>query len=386
MFFKNKLANGANVGGLIFLIAVLFILYTLVLPPCDKCQLLGEDCSNVCEGELGSKILLKESIGEVGVESKDEIIHVLDSADLFIKTEPNLRILSNSLEIKNALFGQTNQKLEFELDDLENLNEISLVFAVLEAKGNLIISLNEREIFNQKLIKNKIETINLPKEYLEEKNKLWLEVSNPGFAFWSTNKYRLKDVNLKEFFELIHSSESLEFSVSSSERNSLSSSNLHFYVYCKEESEQSDILKVHLNDNIVFNQYVPCVNEEHDLELEKNYFLSGVNDLEFSVSGGNYLISDIEISNEVGGEVYPSYIFYIRNDVYEGHGQYYLTLDMSGDEKKAEIILNDEILNLNTVNNFKQFDISNEIKRGNNFIEVKPISSFEINEIKIEYE
>ena len=121
MFFKNKV--GGTVGGLIFMIGLFILLYTLILPPCDKCELLGEDCSEVCKDKIYGEILLSENIGYVG-EYSNSVDHNLDSADLFIKNEPSSSVLSNYLEIKHGLFGESDQVLEFSLDDMDNLNKL----------------------------------------------------------------------------------------------------------------------------------------------------------------------------------------------------------------------------------------------------------------------
>ena len=380
MFFKNKV--GGTVGGLIFMIGLFILLYTLILPPCDKCELLGEDCSEVCKDKIYGEILLSENIGYVG-EYSNSVDHNLDSADLFIKNEPSSSVLSNYLEIKHGLFGESDQVLEFSLDDMDNLNKLILSFYVIESKGDMIIELNNKVILNQNLIAGKIENVELPLNFLEENNKLMLRVSPPGFNFFSSNKYLLKDVILKENFELVHSSEVLDFSVNSSEFGALEDSSLSFYVYCKEDVESENILKIYLNENLLLNEVISC--GDYFVDMDSSYFVKGVNELEFSISGGNYLIGDIIVSNSVSDVVYPAYEFYVSDRIYGLATNYYLSLDMSGNSKKAEIILNEEIIDLDSSNRFVEFDIKGMIKRGNNFIEVKPINDFEINELKIGY-
>ena len=386
MFFINKKGAEPKLQGLVILIGILIILYTIVMPPCERCQILGDDCSDVCDEGLAEGILLDVSPGNLDLDYDDTITHELDSVDLFIHDEPELVTLSNSLEIKNGLFGELDQELEFTLSELDTLNEIVLRFAVVEAKGDLIITLNGKQIFNQKLSENRIESIDLPKEYLEEENSLRLQVSPSGLAFWSSNKYYLKDVKLKKEFELVHSFEVLDFSMSSSEKGSIEESELQFFVFCKGTAGESNVMKAYLNSNLIFSKLVPCNSEEYTIELEEEDFESGVNELKFSVSGGDYLISDIEIRNDVEGLVYPSYSFYIRNDVYEDADDYYLNLEMFGDRKRADIIINDEIIEMNTENTYAQYSISRMIRKGNNFIEIRPDSDFNIDELKIVYE
>ncbi len=386
MFLRNKIgAKAPSVQGLVVLIGALLVLYVLVMPPCEKCELLGGNCNEECESLIESQVLLKESPGEIGSDVDDVISHSLDSVDLFIQEGPEIITLANSLRVKNGLFGDLDQKLEFTINDLDNLDELFMSFAVIEAKGSLIVTLNGKQILNQEINEDRIETIELPKVYLEEDNSIKLQVDPPGLDFWSSHKYYLKDVKLKKQFELVHSSEVLEFSVSSSERNSIKDSELEFFVFCKGNLGENNILKIYLNNNLIFSKMVPCMSEEYSVDLDEDYYEAGVNDLKFSISDGDYLISDIEIRNEVEGEIYPSYVFYIMDEIYEDVDYYYLILDMSSGNKKADIIVNDKTLKLNTDNSFIEFDITNHIKRGNNFIEIRPTNDFRINELKVGY-
>jgi hypothetical protein len=385
MFFMNKRGRDPSIQGLIVLIGIMIILYTIILPPCDKCNLLGSDCPDTCDLEDSGRVLLLEFPGDIGEIQDDSIKHVFESANLFDKGDPELKILSNSLEMKSGLFGSSDQNLDFGLDDIENLERLSLSFAVIESRGNLIITLNGKQIFNQDIDANKIETVELPMEYLEGNNDLELKVNPPGFAFWLTNKYSLKDITLKEEFELVHTSDVLDFSVSSSEKNSIVDSELRFYVYCKGTPGESNILKVHLNDNLLLSELMGCTNEDYSLDIDEDDFESGVNQLKFSVTGGNYLISDIRIDNVVSGKVYPSYTFYVSQEIYDDEDDFYLILDMTGDEKRGDIILNDEVIELDTSNTFKEYDVSDKIKKGNNFVEIRPLTDFRIDELKVGY-
>ncbi len=385
MFLLNKKGRDPTVEGLIFLIGIMIVLYTLILPPCDKCRLLGRDCPVTCDEVESGSVLLLESPGDVGEVEDDNVRHVFDSANLFSKSGPESSILSNSLMIKNSLFGTLDQDLEFSLDDLENLKEFTLDFAVVEAKGNLMIYLNGKEIFNEHIAPNNVKSVRIPVEYLEEENTLTMSVNPPGFAFWTSNKYYLKDIMLIKGFELTHTSEVFDFSVGSSERSAIKDSELRFYVYCKGEMGQTNVLKAYLNENLLYSELLACINENFKVEIDEDYFESGTNQLEFSVSGGDFLVTDIEIFNEVEGKVYPSYTFYISDSIYEEDYDYYLFLDMYGDEKIADIIVNDDILSLDTDTSLKEYDLTNILKEGNNFIEIRPYTDFSIDTLKIGY-
>ena len=123
-----KKAQG-TVSGLVILIGVLIILYVLLMPPCDKCELLDTSCPDYCVSEVEEGILLSVSPGEISFT--DEINHVLNSVNLFFNYEPKSKILADNLEISKSWFGSIDQEFSFNMEDLEDLDSVYLKFLVM---------------------------------------------------------------------------------------------------------------------------------------------------------------------------------------------------------------------------------------------------------------
>ena len=135
--------GSSSVAGLVFLIAVFIIIYVLVMPPCDKCRLLNnEDCKEICDSNSAEGILLSEEIGGVGLN--DQINHNLAPVNLYIRVEPEDEKLAGSLFVNRGWFGNVDQDLSFELEDLDNLEEVYFTTQIESGRGKLFIELNNR--------------------------------------------------------------------------------------------------------------------------------------------------------------------------------------------------------------------------------------------------
>ena len=375
--------GSSSVAGLVFLIAVFIIIYILVMPPCDKCRLLDNgDCTEVCDGNGAEGILLSDEIGEVNL--KDEITHTLDPVNLYIRVEPEEEKLAGSLFVNRAWFGNVDQDLSFELEDLDNLEEVYFSAKVAEGKGKLFIELNDRLVDQIEENRGSI-LVSLPSSYLKEKNNLKLYTSSPGIAFWSKNQYDLEDLKIRKEFERVHYEESRTFSMSKSERESLIESNLQFSVFCSAAGSLS-VLKVYLNDELLSSESIACESFDKEIELKGSNLNIGENKISFVIDDGTYLLTPITIKNRLNKEIYPSYNFNIDGEIYDSTGFYFLSLQMGSGRKEAKILLNNHNIELDSEDSYFQRDITNYIKKGNNFLEIVPEENFEINSIKIWYE
>ena len=69
----NVKKGQSTVSGLVMLIGLLIVLYILLMPPCEKCQLLNEDCPIECQQNYEEGVLLSVSPNNVGFN--DQIFH-----------------------------------------------------------------------------------------------------------------------------------------------------------------------------------------------------------------------------------------------------------------------------------------------------------------------
>ncbi len=378
-----KGGKSSSVGGLIFLIAIFIILYMLVMPPCEKCQLLNKgNCEDVCEISSLEGVLFYEEIGDVDLN--DEISHDMEQVNLYIRVEPEEENLAGSLYVDRGWFGNVDQDLSFNLENMGNLEEVSFLTRVSEASGKLFVELNGHMIEQLEVDAPKSVVVSLPSSYLKEKNKLKLYTDSPGLKFWHKNKYEMKDLRLRKIYEKIHYEEERSFFLSEIEKDHLSESTLDYSVFCSASGSLS-VLKIYLNGNIISSEAIECESFKRSLDLDENALKVGENELLFVIDDGNYLLSPVKVVNKLNQEIYPSYSFSIEEDVYDVAREYILSFKMSEGEKNARVIVNDYEFNLVDQSTYFEKDITSFVREGNNHIEIIPENGLKINEIRIDY-
>ncbi len=373
-----------SIGGLVFLIAIFIILYVLVMPPCEKCQLIKqEDCSDVCDESQLKGVLLFDDVGEVSV--RDQVVHELAPVNLYIRVDDAVETLAGSLFVNRGWFGNVDQDLEFNLEDLNNLDNVYLTFRVADSRGKLYIELNDHIIFSEEVDAPATKVLSLPDSYLEETNELKLYVDSPGLAFWAKNHYDLKNLEIRQEFETVHYEENREFSLSSNEKGHIQDSTLKFSVFCT-SAQGLTILKTFLNDKMLSSESILCQSFTKEIPLDRTDLEVGTNEVTFVIDNGNFLLSPVEIINNLDADIYPSYNFEVEDSVYDFADEYYLSLRMDSGDKEARIMINNYNINLDTSNTYYEKDITKYVKKGNNYIEIVPVGEFDINEIKVWYE
>jgi hypothetical protein len=379
----EKKGKGGSVGGLVFLIAIFIILYMLVMPPCEKCQLLNNgNCEDVCEISSLEGVLFYEEIGDVDLN--DEIVHEMEQVNLYIRVEPEEENLAGSLYVDRGWFGNVDQDLSFNLENIGNLEEISFLTRVVDASGKLFVELNGHMIEQLDIDAPKTISVSLPISYLKEKNKLKLYTNSPGIQFWHKNKYEMKDLRIRKIYEKIHYEESRSFFISDIEKDYLGESTLDYSVFCSAAGSLS-VLKIYLNNNIISSEAITCESFKKSLVLDNAALKVGENEILFVIDDGNYLLSPIKVVNKLNQEIYPSYSFVVEEEVYDVAGEYTLSFKMGSGEKNAKIIINNYEFNLIEEGIYFEKDITSFINMGNNHIEIIPENGLKINEIRIEY-
>jgi hypothetical protein len=374
----NKKASNP-VSTLIIIIGVLIVLYVLIMPPCDKCELLKTDCPSYCEDEGASEdILLSVEPGEVSLA--DRRTYDLGSMNLYSHSEPNIDELAESLSVSKGWFGTINQDLVFNIDSFSDLDSVELSFVVVDSRGDLKVYLNDRQIFSDSASSGRTVEIELPVSYLEEVNDLRLESEMPGLAFWARNYYDLRDIEILQYYEIVHSSEEKSFFMGDSEFDSLEAAELEFTIYCSSLDGDTGF-KIYLNNELVRSDNIGCIRDDISFSIDTSYFEQGTNEVKFLVDNGNFLLSGVEMKVWFDETVYPSYEF----DVDEKFGnefELYMKFGSSGD-KNGDIYLNGDTIVLDTGSNTFREDITDHVVVGTNYLEIRPDNEFEIDKLKV---
>lgn len=377
---KFKKAQG-TVSGLVILIGVLIVLYVVLLPPCDKCEILDNECPNYCEEVLEDNVLLSVSPGEIVYSS--EVVHSVNPVSLFINYEPEIKKLSDQVEVSKSWFGSLDQEFNFKIEELEDLDSASISFRVIDSKGEIYIYLNDRQVFSGEISSGDFKLVSLPLEYLEENNQLNLYVDPPGILFWVKNEYVLKDFELNKEFIKLHSSEERFFSVSPEEKNFLDESKLGYSIYCTSLDAEFANLKIYLNERQISSETISCESEDRSVDLEEIDFLVGQNSLVFLLDNGNFLINDIQILNELNKQVYPSYSFDVD---FEDNRKFMMSLSFESEDLNIlNFKINNELIPIEKHGAFFEQDITNFVKIGRNDVELTSEQPLEVNKLEVWY-
>lgn len=382
---KGQITSGSSIAVFVFLIALFMVFYVLLLPPEERNVLLNqtEDIEDNGVSSEYSDILLQQNPGIVKSFESDTIKHKIDSVSLYLKEEPLTSDLASSLYLSKGLFSEDKRELIFNIDDLNNLDQVNLYFLALNGQGNLIISLNGITIYENKV--SGLENIILPVDLLSDTNVLQFSVSSPGWNLFTKNYYNLRDVKIRESYEMTNTKEMRRFVLTDQEEGDAL---LRYYIFCN-TVERGARLRIFLNGEEISSEILTCVGAEKNIDIDENELESGENILMFEIDKGDFLINNIELEVEAKGGGYITYKFSVTEDQYEEmldeDLDAVLYMDFNDDEdKKATISVNGNEFSLDTDDiDYERF-VTNYIKEGNNFIKIIPINEFNIDELRIE--
>jgi len=104
---KRAQREGAAVAILLIVIALFMTFYILFIPPEDRNQLLQINQTNTSEGSsVGQVELLAESPGWVTPTAESATIHGIPSVNVFLKSEPKIINLAQSLVVEKSVFSK----------------------------------------------------------------------------------------------------------------------------------------------------------------------------------------------------------------------------------------------------------------------------------------
>jgi len=380
--------SAGPIAVLVFLIALFMAIYVLLIPQEDRDALLNQTSDDLKGIERSGEslyLLEPKNPGEIKPFASDIEIHDIDSVNVFIRDEPDVSLLSNSLSISKSSFSENPKKLNFGSEDLDLLNKVTLFFNVEKQEGSLIILVNGVEMFNE--VATGQQSITIPLTILDKLNAIEFKVSSPGAAIWSSNDYKLSDIRLKQNIELKNPIESRTFILTETE--SKEDAKLNFDVFCNNPSKsRGNRLTVIINGNQLEQEIMDCASSGKRLEINHEDLKQGKNILTFEIVKGDFLINNIELETKVkeGGAIKYDFSVVsedfddILSDVVEAE----LRLDFTDDiKKKATIDINGNKFTLETDETSFSRTVSSFIKEGNNFLRITPLNEFEIDNLEI---
>ena len=381
----KKAQSAVEVSVLIFLIGVAMVGYIILLPAEEREDLLGTSSSSEeSSTEEGSETLLSESPGQVSAEKSSTQTRSFEPMRLYSNTESNSRPLVSSLSVSRNILQNNYKSIGFDIDSLDTLEDLQLLFLITDSKGDISVSLNDHLLFEGVLTSNEL-PLDLPLDYLEESDNEIRLSSRFTWNIFSPNYYLLQDVQIIEGYTLADTEASRTFSVD--EPSEVSSAMLTYFITCNADEE--GILTITLNAHEVFSDRIFCEYlHERELSLDEDN-LQTSNSLKFEITEGDYNIEEAEVSLKSRTKDYPSFHFDIDSDLYEqinsGEKDVYLKMTFSDSvsEKSGTILVQEYSFDFDTEDDSYEKKISSYIDDGSNSISLEASEDFEIDNLKV---
>ncbi len=382
--------NAGNIAVLVALIALFIIIYVLLLPPSARRELLGDESGVGVGNNSGSgNVYFSRYLGELSPSTQvNSVYHNIPAVNMFTTNDKDLTTLSGYLQVSSAFIGSKSQNIAFNLDSPEDVKKASLYLLVEEADGNLILKLNGQEIYNNQLRANIQETIELPLQYLQGQNNIQLFVSSPGWMFWKTNNYKIREIKLRKETKISNKLVERTISIPASEWGSIDKAILKYSVFC--DREEDNILSIFVNDQLLYKDVPFCNIDADEIEVDKNNLVYGTNKIRFETMDGDYLIEQISLKTLLQKETRPEEVFSVSQDEYKDIRRglknvvAYIDFGNRGNRRLLNLDINGEIVEVDTNQDVYSLKISDYIKQGGNSIKIEPRNTFEIIEFNVE--
>ena len=273
---------------------------------------------------------------------------------------------------------------KFDIDNLEELEELELLFFVSEYKGDLRIKLNEQLVYDGELNSADL-PITLPIDSLVSEGNVIEFSTDFSWNIFSPNYYLLQDIKLIQDYLVEDKYTTRTFSIDSPD--DISSVVLNYFITCN--SNENGILTISMNNREMFSDRIFCEYlNKRELSLDEDYIATS-NTLKFEITEGDYNIEEIQITEKTRAQDYPSFSFDLDNDLYQeiasGEKDIYLklTFDYDTSDKEATIYVQDYSFDFNTDASSYERKISTYVDDGANTITIEPLESFKITNLKV---
>ena len=383
--------QAAGAAVLLAIIAALLIAFVIFIPPADREELLGTPNTTTNHSYASAPAeasLLRVNPGRIDYLGQKDIEHPLPVVNIYTRTESKLLAEKNLATAKRALFSQQTTAFRFTIDDLANTNDVLLHFDVRSLKGNLKVSLNGDEILNEEVVGSP-QPISIPKNNLQQNNEIVFAVSSPGIAFWATNEAIVENIKIVgDVTNLDATSARHVFLVSDTEKRNLQRVAIKFQPECR--ISQVGKLTIELNAKEIYSAVPDCDVSMVPIEVSPIDLHEGENQLVFRTAEGTYILSHIQVKSELKELEFPTYYFELSNEQYNAvhTGSKHVRLNMEFvdviSRKFGELVFNGHQIPFDSREVTYTADLSDDVVRGNNAVKIKPQTTIEVRELKVD--
>ncbi|MBI2141241.1 hypothetical protein HYU16_02345 [Candidatus Woesearchaeota archaeon] len=377
--------TGANAAILIFVIAAFILMYILFLPKEEQRKLLEKETTTVTAktpGSLPGSTLLSEKPGTLTRLKEREFDHGIPSFNLFTKKEDTALKSVDSVYVEESR-GVSKKKTVI-LAVRDKVENAKLSFTVNDHKGNIMIKLNDNELFTGE-VDSFTEPLSLE---LEEENLFEFSTEPvPWYKPFSKNFYDIRAVKVTATVERIENKEALQtFIIGEEEGNLLSEATLSYFVDCNVKDVGR--LVIYLNGNLLASKVPDCGSAEK-WQIDPADLAAGKNELKFVAEKGTYLLDRILLRTKLKEPIFPVYFFTTNSTVFRRIENNTINSSLSirfvddKERKTATLEINDQKTRLDTRAANYSKNIDSFLVEGSNFIRIVPETTLNIVELKV---
>ncbi len=381
----------------VLLIAVVIILYILFLPPAEREALLtgtttpggGSSGGGVLTPGGAGVVVMDKYLGTLLPQSSGSVEHAIPTTTVFTSTNTEEVKFVDSMGVSRSAFSRQDATLTFNVELGVAKNHL-LTFNVDEYGGPLTISLNDQPIFSREITTRSPAPITLPQELLKPQNTLTFTAGTPGWAFWKSNTYSLRNVLVSaDVTRYDNAAAEQHFTITPAEHEKLETAKLEFVPEC--DAKKTGRLSITLNGNLLYAGYMDCGILTRQ-EVAKESLVIGDNRIGFTSGSGGYTIDRIKLVSTLKEQDYPVLYFNLPPDLFQQAnvfaGRVVLTLRFSEGNtlKTGSIVVNGFQDSFQTDSYYYQATLDPNILVPNaNSIQVIPVGgALHIPEVRIE--
>jgi hypothetical protein len=379
-------ANANNAAITLIVITVVLVLYILFLPPADRDAILSGNASS--DGPSASRplILLNENVGRLNFVSNAETNYNLQSFNLRTVTAAEVVASKSNLYVKNSLFDTIQDTFVFNIDPSAT-KDLVLTFNA-QGKGRLEIELNNKRIFFGEIDGNS-PPIYIDSRDLKSSNNLIFTVTSPGIIFWSYNSYDITNLRVVgDVTDFSRSSNTQTISLSERDMQFLDTARIRYIATCNQNEVKNFQLSV--NHNSVFRG-IPDCSIFNQISLSKEELYAGVNFFEFKLDEGQVTIDQARLILRMDLPENPLYYFdvedryFYSNETLRQNREVELKLRFPNtDRKRIDLFVNGRVMTVNVAESEFKRDISSYIVPGINSLEIRPLQTVDVTELRVE--
>ncbi len=382
---KKAQSDGVAIATLVLLTGLFILVYLILIPPAEREALLKGEGNVSRESGVSRGLLLSESPGIVTLASSGTVKKNIANIYLSSGIDRDITTIATSAYVSKTAFSDNPKTYYFNINNLDQLDSASLLFVVKNFRGNLVVKLNNNDIFEGEVNANDL-PIELPKTNLGKNNKLEFSTSVNYFV---KNYYELGDVQLIKKVKVENKQFVVPVTLTGSERNNLKRTTLKYFVNCINPSTTPDILKITVNKKPVSNTYIRCDAGVSNIDISNSDLFTGTNELQFSIDKGTYSIEGAQFVLETSAADYPKYSFDVSDNDFDkldgGNLDATLKIKFRGSgNKKLSVTINEDEISIDTDKLDYERVITRHIKNGANTVKIIPrIDNLDISKLEI---